>query len=51
MNLVLWEQQSLCIPKKKTRKRGRGRRRNKIACVFGLPAELIISLSVFFLSF
>jgi hypothetical protein len=33
--------------KKKTRRRGRGRR-NKIARVFGLPVELIINLSVFF---
>jgi hypothetical protein len=36
--------------KKKTRRRGRGRR-NKIARVFGLPVELIINLSVFFFFF
>jgi len=44
-------------PKKKKLKEeeeeegGGGKKRNKIACVFGLYVELIINLSVFFISF
>jgi len=48
MNLLLWVQQRLSIHKKKKKleeaEGGRGRR-NKIACVFGLPFKILFILN------
>jgi hypothetical protein len=47
MNLLLWVQQRLSIHKKKKLEEaegGRGRR-NKIACVFGLPVKILFILN------